>query len=478
MQHTIILNNRLRMLLVAFLGLALMLIMAPKAKAATFEVTPTSDCTIEEAFATINNDAPEPGCPGNTGDYATNTINLATGTYPLTSYLYVNNGASLTMTGAGMGQTVIDGGSSGNEINIISSVATPTNIQFSNLTFMKTLVTLYVAGGTVKVNNSTFSQCGSEGCLQINNTGNGELTPIIENNIFTDSIALTSTLIQNLATGALNATLSNNAYVSNNVIAAIAIIPAQPNEEEPIQVGPINATLTNNTVSGNGTVVGAVAIGNLDGISGQYEVNASFINNTIANNTKYAPMNPASVGASGKFSALTKFKASEEPTVFGIIGAGEGTTIGLINNIISDNADGNCFISNGVNFVSSGGNISSDGSCSSFLNNTNDKNDTPPLLQDLAEISGTYVMPITQSSPAFNNGVATNAPATDQRGVARPQGGAYDSGAYELIAATTDPASNTNSLAKTGNDARIPALVASLMLILGLSGFMVASRRR
>ena len=38
---------------------------------------------------------------------------------------------------------------------------------------------------------------------------------------------------------------------------------------------------------------------------------------------------------------------------------------------------------------------------------------------------------LTSTSPAINAGIASNAPSTDYDGVSRPQGSAYDIGAYE-----------------------------------------------
>lgn len=57
-----------------------------------------------------------------------------------------------------------------------------------------------------------------------------------------------------------------------------------------------------------------------------------------------------------------------------------------------------------------------------------------PQLQPLADNGGpTKTMAITAASPAFNAG--TSCPAIDQRGVARPQAGGCDLGAFELVAA-------------------------------------------
>lgn len=82
-----------------------------------------------------------------------------------------------------------------------------------------------------------------------------------------------------------------------------------------------------------------------------------------------------------------------------------------------------------------GGNFFNDATCfagKSGPNQTSDPQFRNPLLQPLADNGGpTRTMAIPIGSPAFNAGVAC--PTTDQRGVARPQAGACDLGAFELV---------------------------------------------
>jgi len=57
-----------------------------------------------------------------------------------------------------------------------------------------------------------------------------------------------------------------------------------------------------------------------------------------------------------------------------------------------------------------------------------------PLLGTLANNGGfTQTMALGAGSPAINSGTNTGCPATDQRGVTRPQGGQCDIGAYEYV---------------------------------------------
>jgi hypothetical protein len=83
-----------------------------------------------------------------------------------------------------------------------------------------------------------------------------------------------------------------------------------------------------------------------------------------------------------------------------------------------------------------GGNFFNDVTCfqgKSAPTQTSDPQFRNPQLQPLADNGGpTRTMAITPASPAFDAGATC--PATDQRGVTRPQGAACDLGAFELVA--------------------------------------------
>jgi hypothetical protein len=86
--------------------------------------------------------------------------------------------------------------------------------------------------------------------------------------------------------------------------------------------------------------------------------------------------------------------------------------------------------------ITDGGfNVSSDGSAN--FNSGSSFNFTDPLLGPLADNGGpTLTMALSFDSPAVDFGTAVGAPATDQRGFARPALLGVDMGAYELQAAT------------------------------------------
>ena len=131
-------------------------------------------------------------------------------------------------------------------------------------------------------------------------------------------------------------------------------------------------------------------------------------------------------------------------------------------------------------FNSLGGNISDDDTyCGAFLTETNDQANVSNLDSTLGTLqdNGGYTPTIAllTGSPAIDNGI-TNAVTTDQRGTSRPQGSAFDTGAFEYVAASSpdedsDDSSGSSSLADTGINATL-ILVASVSLI-GLGGYTV-----
>ena len=113
-----------------------------------------------------------------------------------------------------------------------------------------------------------------------------------------------------------------------------------------------------------------------------------------------------------------------------IIGGGgirrNGGTITLKNTIVANNTSGNC----SGTITSGGNNLDSANTCA--FAGAGDKINSNPLLGALQDNGGpTDTLALATGSPAIDAGTATGAPATDQRGVLRPQGAAYDIGAFE-----------------------------------------------
>jgi hypothetical protein len=91
-----------------------------------------------------------------------------------------------------------------------------------------------------------------------------------------------------------------------------------------------------------------------------------------------------------------------------------------------------------TNVGSGGGNVESSTTCG--FKDATDAQDADPGLGPLAANGGaTRTMAIAKTSPAFDAAVANACAATDQRGIARPQFAACDSGAFELAPASVQP---------------------------------------
>jgi predicted outer membrane repeat protein len=174
-----------------------------------------------------------------------------------------------------------------------------------------------------------------------------------------------------------------------------------------------NATLTNVTISGNTCSDGISGPG--CGFASHNHATAAMLTNvTIAYNTS--------------------------PVHAGIATWNNGSAT-LRNTIVANNTTGNCYKSGGptTTLASSGYNLSSDTTCTTYFNQASDLNNTDPLLAALALNSPgtTKTHALLAGSPALDKIPSLSGclfhVTTDQRGVTRPQNSRCDIGAYELV---------------------------------------------
>jgi hypothetical protein len=167
-----------------------------------------------------------------------------------------------------------------------------------------------------------------------------------------------------------------------------------------------NMTITNSTISGN------TSTGWHGGAIFQTDGDVSITNSTIANN----------IGPDWAPSAL----------FIGQFGGGFVPTLTLTNSIITGNHWYACerFASGtAANVVSGGNNVVQDGSCSPVAS---DVIVLDALISPLADNGGpTLTHALLPGSPAIDTANDAACPATDQRGITRPQGTHCDVGAYE-----------------------------------------------
>ncbi len=373
-----------RLLLVALLGLlsALSVVVAGvshHAHAAADATLTVTDCSGETG-------------PGRIGTVissasAGDTITFScSGTIPITSTLSISTN-NLTLDGSG--QTVtLDGGSSTQVLSVNSGVTFTLNaLTIAN---GRNTVTsgggLANNGGTVTITNSTFT----------NNIANG-IGGGLANNGGTVTIT-NSTFTNNFATGSGGGLLNSGGTVTIT-----------------------NSTFANNSSNGTG-----------GGLSNGGTV--TITNSTFANNSSSAAGGGLSNGGTVTITNSTFANNHASNTGGGLLNSG---TVTITNSTFANNSavegGGNC----SGTLTDQGYNLSSDTSCG-FTASTSLQNTDPKLDPSGLQNNGgpTQTIALEPDSPAVDKiPVGSSCPATDQRGVSRPQGPACDIGAFEMTAA-------------------------------------------
>lgn len=431
--------NRIRLALGAFFVLAFLFVFSPSAQATVYNVTPTSTCSINDAIIAAGNPAGYGSCPAGG---ASNTINVGSGEYFIIGSLPdINYDGNLSIVGENPTTTILDGNASNAGLRF-NPPSDNNNYSISNLTFRnfvaltsgpsdyRTALASYK--GNMNVNNIIVrnNQCSNPNlpiCLLFGNTGNGDTV--------------------------FNLTNSSFYYNFGAFLFAVATLSSGNS-------GDVTLNMINNTISNNNS-----AVINVTNVSSGSTVVANLINNTIANNFVIG------------FPGILALNINDERiTTYPV-------TLNLKNNIFyANNVDvggGTCPITlmPGDTIASQGGNLSSDSSCLPYFI-ASDKSNIDPLLNVLTLDNGTYVRPLAANSAAIGSAISSGSPSTDQRGVTRPQGGAYDSGSYEYngpgVPSGGTPYPPAGYLVGTGKDLRW-ILIASAFLVASGSVFAYKS---
>ncbi len=185
--------------------------------------------------------------------------------------------------------------------------------------------------------------------------------------------------------------------------------------------------VTNSTISGNSSSSGG---GGIENNFGTLTVTSS----TISNNSAGAGGGGIENKNTATVTSSTLSGNADDQSGGGGFGGGaiRNTSSASLKDTVVDNSrpsGTNCSGS----LTSSGHNLSSDASCATSFTASGDLNSTNPKLGLLANNGGpTQTQALLTGSPAIDAGSADcPPPATDQRGVARPQGAACDIGAFE-----------------------------------------------
>lgn len=184
------------------------------------------------------------------------------------------------------------------------------------------------------------------------------------------------------------------------------------------------ALVERSTLSGNtGNVGGAV----------RSRGDVTVVNSTLSGNSSYGWHGGAIFHSDGSMKVRSSTVTGSTTPTWGPLAAifvGFGSPrLELIDSVVSGNTAYACQAQDGGSVVSGGHNLLQDGSCSPVAG---DLVGVDPLLGPLADNGGpTQTHTLLAGSPAVDAAGAASAPATDQRGVARPVGAGPDIGAVE-----------------------------------------------
>ena len=393
--------------------------LAANALAATIiTVSTCNEASLDSALSSATN--------GNTIDFS------CSGTISITSTLVISS--SITLDGSGQ-QVSIDGGGNVQILQVGSGV----NFTLNNLTISNGFSSLsgptgtggglYNNGGSVTINNSTFT--GNTAAIAgggLINTGGGSI--IINNSTLNNNSANSGggggIDDQNGRIVITNSTFTNNA-ANNDGGGGIFILNG-------------SVSITNSTFSSNTSTNGfGGAIYNQSNIN---IVNSTFANNTAANTGGI--FNDGSNGGNGSITNTT----IANNNLGGINDA--SPNLSLAGDLLANNTGANCLTNA---FTDNGYNLSSDNFC--HLSGTGDQQGVDPQLEASGlQYNGGYTQTIAllQGSPAID-AEASGCPSTDQRGVTRPDADvsetSCDIGAYETTYAAPDTTAPTLQLPST-----------------------------
>ena len=446
-------------------------------RATTITVNTTADdydtngnCTLREAINAANTNAVVDNCTA--GEFGNDTIDLTglSGSISLNSPM-THITEDLTITGSGAGSLLVHANGTGGSIFEINSPGDDQRVNISGLR---------ITGGDVLGNGAgiyvyTGDTLNLIYCTVDNNKASLDGGGIINAGTLTltDCTLMNNTVTQRgggimNARGTLtitNSTVSGNTSTNGdgggiyNFDGTVTLINSTITNNRAINVmgggiyNRINSTLmlTDCTVSdntagtwgggitngGSMTLANCTVSGNTDGLGAAGILNqgtTTLINTTVSGNTGNGFRNSAGDLTNAEFTNCTV-----------AFNTGGGIHIEhpatLKNTIVANNVSDDC---SGHDIISNGYNLDSDNTCG--FTGTGDLPNTDPLIGPLRDNGGhTKTHAIQAGSPAIDAGDNTVCPATDQRGITRPQDGDGDSkavcdiGAYELFLSKAMP---------------------------------------
>ena len=378
---------------------------------------------------------------------------------------------SIIIQGNGAANTIIDGGGIERIFDFFPSAASTFDLFNVTLRNGDTRATGFVEGGAMYLHNNVTTTI--TGCSISNNFSGAN--GAIENR---GSLTINNSVVANNQTIPPNGsvvgggirtagpTSINNTTVANNTVRGEG-----GGITATVETG-VTVTITNSTISGNTASVTGGGLGNGGGISttgnqGAINVSNCTISGNRADNTGGGAyfVTPAGQPGNSTFTnvTVTNNTADNDNNGTGVGGgiAQNTAAVTLRNTIVAGNFNSIASVRDDVNgalVAASSHNLIGDGTGSSGLTNGTNNNQVGssgapinPLLGALGNNGGvTQTHALLAGSPAADRANNANAPATDQRGVARPvdgdavAGAVADIGSYEAQVAATTAASRKN----------------------------------
>jgi len=395
----------------ALLALALML--PGGAQAATFTVNTTEDTSVGGGCTT------EPACSlrdalaaaGASAD-PEDVVVVPAGSYPVSAgELSAGGEGTVVIRGAGARKTVVDAHQTSRVFNLSAE-----KTMVEGLTVTGGLTTALSGGEVPGDGGGILAYEGKEAVLRgVNVTGNsasqnGAGVSAPPEGVNKTALAIfDSTISGNRVTEGAAEALGGGVYVLGKFTM-------------------VNSTVTGNSAetTGAGAVQGGGVLLAIDPASLEAS-EGTIVNSTVAGNN---------VGNGGVAGGLSVYNPTPE--------AGGSATLAVKNTIVAGNTAptgaSDCAL---VAMVTSDHNLSGDGSC--MFTDAGSKQNTNPMLGGLQDNGGeTDTLAPAAGSPAIDAGTNDGCPATDQRGVSRPQGPSCDVGAFELAATPPPPAASAD----------------------------------
>lgn len=330
-------------------------------------------------------------------------INIPSGNYRLDiAGINEDNGATgdlditdtLRIRGKGVTETFIDGNRLDRVFDIPKQAARVTmeHLTITNGSLPSLLPDPHKGGGAIRNRGNLTLRNTVLAGNQVNGSSSGDGGGALQN--LSTCVLVNSTVRENHA--------SSGGGISNGPDGTLTLLASTMHHNTSDSGGGLtnegSATILNTTISGNRLISGTYPYG-----GGIFNTAAlEILQSTITGN--------ASQGPGGGLS-------------------NEGT-VRMTNTIIAGNAETNCFLSQPIDSL--GNNLNDDNSC--LLGAPTDIINTDPRLDPLQDHGGpTMTHGLLIGSPAVDRGqnLAPIGITMDQRGVRRPDGDAYDIGAFE-----------------------------------------------